>query len=111
VRYRWWRTVHRIIIVNFLLEIMYGFYMVFFAVGGVDYPLFRKATETPIEIILKRRLYGIETWLAIVGLSLYLAVTEISPWRRWRRPRPEQLEDVAEAEEAEDVDEDDVTGG
>jgi hypothetical protein len=101
VRYRWWRTVHRIIIVNFLLEIMYGFYMVFFAVGGVDYPLFRKATETPIEIILKRRLYGIETWIAIVGLSLYLAVTEISPWRRWRQPRPELPEETEETEDDE----------
>ena len=108
MRYRWWRTVHRIIIVNFVLEIMYGFYMVFFAVGGVDYPLFRKATETPIEIILKRRLYGIETWIAIVGLSLYLAVTEISPWRRWRRPAARLHEDAAEAEDAA---EDDLTGG
>jgi hypothetical protein len=83
-RGRIWRTIHRIIILNFSLEIFYGFYMVFFAAGGVDYPLFRRATETPIEIILRRRLYGIETWIAITGLSLYLAVTEIYPRRRRR---------------------------
>jgi hypothetical protein len=38
-----------------------------------------KAIETPIEVILKRRLYAIETWIAIAGLAVYLALTEFLP--------------------------------
>ena len=74
-----WRYLHWFIIILFIAEIIYGFYMVFFVVGGTRYPLWRKAVETPVEIILKRRLYGIETWIGIVGLSIYLALTELLP--------------------------------
>jgi len=76
---KWWRYLHWFIIINFLVEIIYGFYMVFFVVGGSRWPLMASAVETPIEIILKRRLYGIEVWIAIAGLVIYLAITEFLP--------------------------------
>jgi len=76
-----WRIIHNLLILNFIVEIVYGTYMVFFVVGGSRFPLLRSALETPIEIIMKRRLYAIETWLAIGGLAIYLAVTELLPRR------------------------------
>jgi hypothetical protein len=78
---RTWRVVHWLVIVNFVLQIFYGFYMVFFAIGGGKWPLFAKAVNTPLEVILKRRLYSVETWVAIAGLAVYLAITEILPKR------------------------------
>lgn len=79
MRSKWWRIIHWGIIVNFILGIIYGIYMVFFVIGGERWPLFQRAVDIPIEIILKRRLYALETWVAITGISLYLAVTEILP--------------------------------
>ena len=76
-----WKFIHGLVIVNFVIEILYSFYMVFFVIGGGKWPLFRKAVETPIEVILKRRLYAIEAWVAIGGLCLYIAITELLPQR------------------------------
>ena len=76
---KWWRYLHWFIIINFLAEIFYGFYMVFFVVGGTRFPLWMRAVETPLEVILKRRLYAIEVWIAIAGLVVYLALTEFLP--------------------------------
>jgi len=76
---KWWRILHWLIIVNFLLGILYGFYMVFFVVGGGNWPLFGDAVDLPTEQIFKRRLYAVETWVAITGLCIYLGVTEILP--------------------------------
>lgn len=76
---KWWRVLHGFIIINFLVEICYGFYMVFFVVGGSRWPLMAGAVETPIEIILKRRLYAIEVWIAVAGLVIYIALTEYLP--------------------------------
>lgn len=76
-----WKFIHRLIILNFLVEIVYSTYMVFYVIGGGKWPLFMKAVETPLEVITKRRLYAIETWLAIGGLCIYLAITEILPRR------------------------------
>lgn len=55
---------------------MYGFYIVFFVVGGSRFPLWMRAVKTPMEVILKRRLYAIEVWIAIAGLVIYPALTE-----------------------------------
>jgi hypothetical protein len=60
-------------------EGLYGFYMVFFVIGGSRWPLFARAVETPVEVILKRRLYAIECWIALGALAIYLAITEILP--------------------------------
>ncbi len=76
---KWRKVLHWIIIINFVIEIGYGLYMVFFVVGGGRWPLMAKATQTPIEVILKRRLYAIEAWIAIAGLAVYLALTEFLP--------------------------------
>jgi len=74
-----WKWIHRLIIFNFLVEIGYSIFMVFFVIGGGNWPLLRRAVETPVEVILKRRLYALEAWIAIGALCLYLAVTEILP--------------------------------
>lgn len=76
-----WKVIHWLVILNFVLEISYGFYMVFFTIGGGKWPLFARAVKIPIEVILKRRLYSVETWIAIAGLAVYLAITEILPKR------------------------------
>lgn len=74
-----WKVIHSLVILNFIVEIVYSFYMVFFVIGGGKWPLLRKAVETPLEVILKRRLYAIEAWIAIGGLCLYIAITELLP--------------------------------
>ena len=76
---RTWQVIHYLIILNFLVEIVYSIVMVFFVIGGGKWPLLRRAVETPIEIILKRRLYAIEAWIAIGALCIYLALTVYLP--------------------------------
>jgi len=92
MRRRWLRILHWFIIINFLAEILYGFYMVFFVVGGSRWPLMARAVETPIEVILKRRLYSLETWIAIAGLAVYLALTEFLP-RQWKALQEQEATD------------------
>jgi len=79
VKGKWWKVIHWIVIINFVAEILYSSYMVFFVVGGGGWPLFKRAVETPIEVILKRRLYSVESWIATAGLCIYLAITEVIP--------------------------------
>ncbi len=68
------------IIINFAVQILYASYMVFFVVtNGSSGPLFGSAQSMPFEQMMVRRQYAMECWIAIVGLSLYLAVTEILP--------------------------------
>lgn len=84
-----WRLVHWVIIANFLIQVGYGAYMVFFVVtGGSPGPLFGDATALPFEAMMVRRQYALETWVAIGGLAVYLGITEILP-RRLRRDPPE----------------------
>jgi len=76
-----WRVVHWVIIVNFAVQVFYGAYMVFFVMvppGHVG-PLGGAAGLLPPDQMMARRLYANETWVAISGLSVYLAVTEILP--------------------------------
>lgn len=82
-----WKVLHLFLIGNFLMEILYGIYMVFFVAGGGKKPLFRRASEIPIDVMTRRRLYAIETWVAICGLSIYLGITEILPRKlsHWRK--------------------------
>jgi hypothetical protein len=75
------KVLHWILISALLTEGIYGFYMVFFVIGGSRWPLFARAVETPVEVILKRRLYAIEAWVAFGALAIYLAITEILPKR------------------------------
>lgn len=84
MRAKFFKALHRAIIINFALEILYAAYMVFFALSGTGKPavLFGKAVEIPFEMMVVRRLYAIECWIAICGLSIYLALTEILPARK-----------------------------
>ena len=74
-----WKAIHYLIIFNFIVEIIYSISMVFFIIGGGKWPLLKRAVETPVEIILKRRLYAIEAWIAIGALCVYLALTVYLP--------------------------------
>lgn len=89
---RIWRIIHSLVIINFIVQVVYSFYMVFFVIGGGKWPLLQKAVETPLEVILKRRLYAIEAWVAVGGLCVYIAVTEILP-------RKIQVSEVDDGEE------------
>ena len=74
------QLIHWVIIANLLVQCIYGSYMVFFVVtGGHSGPLGGAANEIPFELMMTRRLYASETWIAISGLSLYLGMTEILP--------------------------------
>lgn len=73
------QLLHWVIIVNFSLGILYGVYLSMFVFGGGGVPLFGSASDAPVEIILRRRLYSVEAWVATSGLAIYLALTEILP--------------------------------
>jgi hypothetical protein len=79
-----WRLVHWAIVLNLLFEFLYAGYQVFVVYapegGGV---LGARAREMPLELMVPRRLYAIEAWLAFGALAIYLAITEIGP-RAWR---------------------------
>lgn len=83
-KYIFWTVIHWVIIINFLLEIFYAAYMVFFAFSktGASTVLFGSAAKIPFETMVTRRLYAIECWIAIAGLSIYLAITEIIPLKK-----------------------------
>ena len=73
-------ALHWAIIANFVIELVYAAYMVFVVVappgGG---PLGSRAMDIPFEMMTTRRLYATEFWLAMGGLAIYLALTEIGP--------------------------------
>jgi hypothetical protein len=73
--------VHWAIIVNFVIEIAYAGYVVFAVLKppGHSGPLFEKALEIPHELMVTRRLYALEFWIAMAALAIYLALTEIGP--------------------------------
>ena len=77
-------AVHWAIILNLAAEMAYAGYVVFFVVapdgGG---PLFSQAATFPFEMMVTRRLYAIEFWIACGALSIYLGITEVAP-RFWR---------------------------
>lgn len=76
-----WKGIHWLIIANFVVQIVYTGAMVFFVVTpeGTTGPLFGQASTMPFELMVTRRLYASESWIAIAGLSIYLAITEIAP--------------------------------
>lgn len=75
-----WKIIHAIILLNFIIEIGYCTFMVFFVLNaGTSGPLFETVLTIDMDLFLKRRLYAIETWIAIGGLALYVAITELYP--------------------------------
>ncbi len=81
MKIKWWKILHWFLIVNFLVEIFYSAYQLFFVVGGGG-PLFNRAREISFELLVKRRLYAIEALIALAGLSIYLAITESLPRKK-----------------------------
>ena len=80
IGYYFLQVIHWVIIINFAIEIAYANYMIFSVFSPPEAgPLFDKAKSFPFEMMMTRRLYAVEAWLAIVGLSVYLAITEIRP--------------------------------
>jgi hypothetical protein len=82
-------ALHWIIIGNFCFQICYSAYLALFVIvpdDGAIGPLFGRATQLPFELMVTRRLYATECWIAMAGLAIYLAITEIAP-RMWQLPR------------------------
>ena len=78
---RVWRVIHWIIILHFLVEIVYCGHLIFSVLQpeGHSGPLMGQATQIPFELMVTRRLYAIECWIATAGLAVYLAITELAP--------------------------------
>ncbi|MCO4762720.1 MAG: hypothetical protein KC502_14500 [Myxococcales bacterium] len=75
------RLIHWTLIVNFITGLGYAAWMVFFVVRpeGISGPLSAAAKSIPFEMMMTRRLYAMEFWVAVSGLAIYLALTEILP--------------------------------
>lgn len=81
------RLLHILIIVILLTEIAYSSFQVFVVldIAGGAGPLWFRADALvhggtdAVDVLIARRLYAIEGWIAFVGLVLYIAVTEIVP--------------------------------
>ena len=77
-----WKVLHWAIIVNFLSNIIYGSYQLFFILrppdGSVG-PLWGAARTIDPQLMMIRRAYATEVWLSIVGVCLYIAITEFLP--------------------------------
>lgn len=74
---RVWQVIHWVIVLNFAFQIIYGMSQIFFVLvppSGTPGPLFFSSAEISHELMLARRLYAIETWIAISGLCIYLAI-------------------------------------
>jgi hypothetical protein len=92
-----WLILHAFIIINFVVEIFYGFYQIFFVLlppGGKKGPLMGRAKDISFELMAKRRLFATETWIAISGLAIYLAVIYRDKFRNFFAG--EKAEDGAE---------------
>jgi len=78
---RWDRAVllsaHWGIILWFGSQCLYAAFQVFITLGSG--PLGMRALEYPHELMVTRRLYAIEGWVATGALIIYLAITEIGP--------------------------------
>ncbi len=81
----WLRAVHWLIILNFTAQLFYVGFQVFVTLQPADHagPMFGAAAKLPYEQMMVRRAYSIEGWITMVGLTTYLAITEVLP-RRWR---------------------------
>lgn len=73
--------IHWAIIINFVLQILNGAYQISFVytAKGHTWPLLGASSELDYETMMIRRAYALETWVAITGLSIYLAITELVP--------------------------------
>jgi len=83
-----WRILHWVIIANLAAEFLYAGWVVLVVLappGGAAGPLGSAARDVPMDLLLRRRLYAIEAWIAFGALAIYLGVTEIGPRLRGAR--------------------------
>ena len=75
-----WKILNAIIIANFIIEILYCFYQIFFVLvpeGAAPGPLIGGSLDlirNDFPLFEARRLYATENWLATGGLAIYLAI-------------------------------------
>lgn len=79
-----WGVLHALILGLFSYQCLYAAWQVFvvFQPAGTFGPLSSTAAEVSTELVLTRRLYAIEGWIAFSGMAVYLALTELRP-RFW----------------------------
>ncbi len=80
----WARVAHVFFIVNLIAQMTYAAFQVFVVMQpeGVVGPMFGQATSMPFEMMMIRRMYAIEAWIAFGILAIYLGVTELLPRTR-----------------------------
>ncbi|HMV69377.1 MAG TPA: hypothetical protein PKA64_21220 [Myxococcota bacterium] len=78
-----WRLGHLLVITTLSAQQLYAGWQVFVVLQppGTVGPILSAARTLPPDVMMARRLYAIEGWIALVGLALYLAITEILPRR------------------------------
>ena len=74
-------VLHYAIIATLLIQSVYAGYQVFFVVVPPDHagPLFGRAMTMDPDLMMVRRMYAMEAWVAFVGLAIYLGITEVRP--------------------------------
>lgn len=79
-----WRALHYTIIGVLAVEGLYCLGQLVWVLQpeGVVGPLFGAAATIDPDLLVARRLYAIEGWLSLVGLALYVGLTEVAPRRR-----------------------------
>lgn len=77
------RVLHVTIVVVLAVQVLYCLGQLVFVLQppGTVGPLFGAAATLDPDLLVARRLYAIEMWVALVGLALYLGITEIAPRR------------------------------
>jgi hypothetical protein len=77
------RVAHWAIIGNYMVNIGYGSYEIFFVLRpeGVrpGMPLGSSAQDVDPDMMAQRRGYAAEVWSSWVGLTTYVALTEVGP--------------------------------
>ncbi|MBL7714239.1 MAG: hypothetical protein JNL01_02155 [Bdellovibrionales bacterium] len=79
------RVLDAAVILNFLADFLYCPYMVLVILRPADGsigPLMGKAASVPPDLMMARRLYTIEAWIAFIALILYLRFRK-DLWKRW----------------------------
>ena len=78
------RLLHGVLIACLLGEALYCAHQVFVVLQpeGMSGPVLYAARDLPQDLLVRRRLYAIEGWVAFGALAIYLGVTEVRPRRR-----------------------------
>ena len=68
-----WQVLHGLIVTLFVYQCLYAAYQVFvtFQPDGTFGPLNSTAATVSNDIVMMRRLYALEGWIAFAGLAVY----------------------------------------